>query len=39
MYVDNEPAMKGNGAVLNDLLDELYAIELMTKSQIIINTH
>ena len=39
MYAENEPTIKRNDAVQNDLLDELYTIELMTKSQIIVNTH
>ena len=39
MYAENEPAMKRNDTVLNDLLDELYTIELMSKSQIIVDTH
>ena len=39
MYAENEPAMKRNDAVQNDLLDELYTIELMKKSQVIVNTY
>ena len=31
MYAENEPAMKRNNAVLNDLPDELYLIEAHNK--------
>ena len=39
MYAENEPAMKRNDAVQNDLFDELYTIELITKFQVIVNTY
>ena len=39
MYAENEPTIKRNDAVQNDLLDELYTIELMKKSQVIVNTY
>ena len=39
MYAENELAMKRNKAVLNDLPCQLYTTEVMTKFQIIVNTH
>ena len=39
MYTENEPAMKRNEAVLNELSGELYIIEANDKIQIILNTH
>ena len=40
MFAENEPGMKGNEAVLNDLPGELYTIESNGKiSDNCINTH
>ena len=39
MYAENEPVTKRNDAVLNDLPGEVYTIEVMTKFQVILNTH
>ena len=39
MHAENELAMKRNKAVLNDLPCQLYTTEVMTKFQIIVNTH
>ena len=38
MYPENEPAMKRNGAVLNNLLGKLYAIKA-NNDKITVNTH
>ena len=39
MYLENEPAMKRDKAVVNDLTVEIYTIKANCKIQIIINTH
>ena len=39
MHAENEPAIKRDEAVINDLPGELYTKKLMAKLQIILNTH
>ena len=39
IYAENKPDIKMNKAVLNDLPDEFKQQRLMTKFQIIVNTH